>query len=137
MEIIAPQYYHRGRNIQTAWSPQVTILEVLLSVKVSHWVFHGVRAETLEPLWDWPDMESLLWVFDDGTGFKLWQDFQHRPRIVNGEAAFGVESVVGHYQSETGNVYLGVKWWGYDCPTWELEDDMPLHIHFDALSDII
>lgn len=137
MEIITPQYHHQGRAVQAAWSPQVIIIEVILSVSVSQWIFHGVRAETCDQHWDWLDVESLLWVFDDGTGLKLWQDFPHRPRMVNGEAAFGVESIVGHYQSASGNAYVGVKWWGYDCPTWELEDEMPLHIHFDALSDII
>lgn len=87
-------------------------------------VFHGVRTETTDERWDWPDVESLLWVFDDGIGLRLWQDFQYQPRVADGGAAFAVETILGDYESLSGNVYLGVKWRGYDCLTWELEEDM-------------
>ena len=34
------------------------------------------------------------------------------------------KSLIGYYRSVSGNVFVGVKWRGYECPTWELEDDL-------------
>lgn len=133
MEILTTEFFHRGRRVETTWSLHVTVVEVLISVQVSRCVFHGVRTETTDPQWDWPDVESLLWVFDDGTGLRLWQDFQQQPRVADGRAAFPVETILGNYQSPSGNVYLSVKWRGYDCPTWELEEDMEHHLQLETL----
>lgn len=133
MEILPAQSMYRGRRVETAWSLHVSVLEVLFSVQVCGWVFHGVRTETSDEQWDWPDIDSLLWVFDDGTGLRLWQDFQHQPRVADDGASFEVEAILGDYRSPSGNVYLGVKWRGYDCPTWELEEDMEHHLQLQTL----
>ncbi len=127
MELISAQYSHRGRLVKTPWSPQVRILEVLFSVRVSCRVFHGVRAETEDMNWDWPDVENLLWVFDGGNGLQLSQVFQHHPHVVDRMINGKIEAIVGDYQSSSGNVYFGVKWEGYDCPTWELEEEILIH----------
>ena len=50
-------------------------------------IFHGVRAETVDKLWDWVDVESLLWVLDTGTELTLWRDFEAHPRISNMNSA--------------------------------------------------
>lgn len=125
MEVIMTEYAHRGRYVRTAWSSQVNIVEVLLSVRVSHWVFHGVRAETTDTLLDWPTVESLLWVFEDGGDFKVYQDIQYfPPQVDDGDLDRQIEAILGHYQL-AGDTYIAVKWQGHYCPTWELEEDIP------------
>ena len=126
MEVLAPQRRHRGRHVRTTWSPEVVILEVLLTIRVSSHIFHGVRAETVDQLWDWVDVESLLWVLDTGTELTLWRDFEARPRISNMDSTHRIEAILGMHESAGSNVYLGVKWRDYGCPTWELEDEIPL-----------
>lgn len=139
MEILGPDRRRQGCSIQAGPSSTATVLEVLLSVRVTHRVFHGVRTERPDPALHraGAEAEGLLWVFDDGEGLELRQDSPRGPRIVAGEVVFGVESIAGHYHSADDNVYIGVKWWGYDCPTWELEAEVPQHFHFDSLSDIV
>ena len=72
------------------------------------------------------DVESLLWVLDTGTELTLWRDFEARPRISNMDSTHRIEAIFGMHQSAGSNVYLGVKWRDYGCPTWELEDEIPL-----------
>ncbi|KAJ3497419.1 hypothetical protein NLG97_g1924 [Lecanicillium saksenae] len=122
--ISSPPY--GGRFIKTPWSDQVVVLDVLYSVKASQSVFHGVRAMNTDLRWDWPDVVHFLWVLeqDNDDDLKLAPEWQQPPRIINGELPCDIEFVIGDYQSAAGNTYLAVKWRGYDCPTWELEEDV-------------
>ncbi|PTB40389.1 hypothetical protein M441DRAFT_70200 [Trichoderma asperellum CBS 433.97] len=126
MEIVTPVDSYRGRQVDPLWSPSVTVIEVLLSVKISQKTYHGIRAKYVdELLWDLPGGESLLWVFDDGYVLRLCQEmYQQGPRIMNDSLQFDIEAIIGSYQNDTGNVFLGIKWRGCDHPTWELEDDL-------------
>jgi hypothetical protein len=123
METIMAQYHYRGSVIETPWSSHVVVVEVLFTVKTSRWIFHGVRAVNAERQnWDWPDPENLLWLVENGHGLGLWEECRQRPHISDGQGTDEIESIIGHYQSATGNIYAGVKWQGYECPTWELDD---------------
>jgi hypothetical protein len=122
----SPHDFHRGRHIETAWSSTVAVVEVLLSLRVSHWTFLGVRAETTDMHWDWTGEESLLWVFDDDGCLKVCQGLQSQPHILatEAEADYGIESIIGRYLSASGHMYLAVKWRGFQCPTWEEEETL-------------
>jgi hypothetical protein len=126
MEILTPVNLRKGRIIKTQWSPSVAVIEVVLSIKVLQHIYYGVRAKYIDKyLWDLPNEESLLWVFDDGHDLRLCQEMhQQGPRIVDDRLQFDIEAVIGSYQNETGNVFLGIKWQDYDYPTWELEDNI-------------
>lgn len=123
---MTPVNLYKGCPVHTLWSPSVTVIEVLLSVKVSQQIYHGVRARYVdEHAWDLPCEESLLWVFDDGHGLRLCQEmYQQGPRIVDDRLQIDIQAVIGTYQTMTGNVFLGIKWQNCDYPTWELEDDV-------------
>jgi hypothetical protein len=115
--------------IHTAWCSNVVVAEVLLSINVSKRSFYGVRALIInEEFLEWLTVENLLWVFEDGGKLKVGQDYQSRPRINEAEANFGVEGIIGQYFSSAGNAFVGVKWEGYQCPTWELEDEVSPYI---------
>ncbi|KAJ2973937.1 hypothetical protein NQ176_g6321 [Zarea fungicola] len=114
------------RSIQTPWSDQVVVMDVLYSLKGSRTVFHGVRAVNTNLQWDWPDIVSLLWVVeqDDDGGLKLAPEWEQPPRISVNKLSCDIELVLGDYQSAAGNTYLAVKWRDHDCPTWEREEDV-------------
>lgn len=122
--IASPPY--SGRFIKTPWSDHVVVLDVLYSVKVAESVFHGVRAVNTDLQWDWPDIIHFLWVLepDNDDDLKLAPEWDQPPRMMDHELPCGIELVIGDYQSTAGNTYLAVKWRDYDCPTWELEDDV-------------
>lgn len=120
MRIITDQAYH-GSFVRAAWSSKVAILEVLYSLKTSNQIFLGVRGETLDPQ---SDHHGLLWVSKDSQGFQVWQECRQRPFIMEGESEYEIEEILGHYETQTGAVYYAVKWFDYECPTWELEDDL-------------
>jgi hypothetical protein len=120
MRLNANQAY-QGSFVQTAWSSKVAILEVLYSFRTSHQTIFGVRAETLDQK---SDHHGLLWVRKDSRGFQLWQECRQRPYIIDGESDYEIEEILGHYETESGTVYYAVKWIDYECPTWELEDDL-------------
>jgi hypothetical protein len=111
----------RSSFVRTAWSSNVTILQVLYTYRTSTHTFLGVRTETLQQK---SDHHSLLWVVKDGQGFRVWQECRQRPFIINGESEFEIQGIIGHYETQTGAVYYAVKWIHYECPTWELEDDL-------------
>ncbi|KAJ2979271.1 hypothetical protein NQ176_g3357 [Zarea fungicola] len=115
-----------GRSIQTPWSDQVVVMDVLYSLKGSRTVFHGVRAVNTNLQWDWPDIVSLLWVVeqDDDTTLRLAPEWEQPPRISVDKLSCDIELVLGDYQSAAGNTYLAVKWRDHDCPTWEREEDV-------------
>ena len=73
-------------------------LEVPFSTEVSDLIFHVAGTEATDERWNWPDIESLLWVLDNGTGLRLWQDFQHQPRVADGGTTFAVQAILGDYQ---------------------------------------
>ncbi|KAI9146679.1 hypothetical protein HJFPF1_13584 [Paramyrothecium foliicola] len=125
METIMAQYHYRGSVIETPWSSHIVVVDVLFTIKTSKWTFHGVRAaNTKRRAWDWPELEHLLWVFDDGRGLRLWEDCHQRPYTSDGQSTHEIESIIGYYQSATGNIYTGVKWRDYDCPTWEFDEEI-------------
>jgi hypothetical protein len=120
MRLNSSQAY-RGSIIRTAWSSKVAILEVLFSFGTSYRTFLGVRAETLDRK---SDHDELLWVCKDSQGFQLWQECRQRPYIIDGESDYEIEQILGHYESQSGDIHYAVKWIDYECPTWELEDDL-------------
>ncbi|KAK4206037.1 hypothetical protein QBC37DRAFT_301603, partial [Rhypophila decipiens] len=63
-------------------------------------------------------------VFDNTYSLRVWQECRQRPFITEGKYGYEVEQISGHYETPTGSVYYGVKWTVYECPTWELEDDL-------------
>jgi hypothetical protein len=104
------QYHYRGSVIETPWSSRIIVVEVLFTVRTSKWTFHGIRAVNAERCaWDWPELENLLWVFDDGHGLRLWEECRQRPHTSDGQSTHEIESIIGYYQSATGNIYTGVK----------------------------
>lgn len=107
--------------VRTAWSSKVAILEVLYTYRTLYQTFLGVRTETLDPT---SDQNGLLWVCKDTQGYQVWQECHQRPYIIEGESDYDVKEILGHYESPNGSVYYAVKWIGYECPTWELEDDL-------------
>lgn len=124
IRVIAPEHAYRGRQVYTPWSSAVTVMEVLYSVQVDRWIFHGVKVVNKDQLlWDLPEVDNLLWVFDDGRQLKTWQGISQRPRF-DDESEYEIEASIGYHRSVSGNVFVGVKWRGYECPTWELENDL-------------
>ncbi|KAH7112388.1 hypothetical protein EDB81DRAFT_827868 [Dactylonectria macrodidyma] len=122
---IYPQIPDRGTQIETPWSAQVTVREVLVTTHVNGWIFYGVLAETQDgESWDWLLNECLLWVFNDGTGFRMWQDPSQPSGFSSQEPECKFEKIVGHYASSTGECFLAVKWKDRLSPTWEPEQDM-------------
>ena len=101
-------------------------MDVLYSFKVSRSVFHGVRAINTDLQWDWPDLVNLLWIVeqDNNDDLKLAPEWEQPSRSVDNEFPREIELVIGEHQTAAGNTYLAVKWQGYDCPTWELEEDV-------------
>lgn len=135
MELHTPDHSYRGQLVHTPWSIKVAIVEVLISVKIATRTFHGVRAvNTDRESWDWLDVENLLWVYDTGCGLHLWQQIKQRPFVFDESRKYKIEGIVGEYQSAAGNAYVGVKWRGYECPTWELEDDLSTREDLDYLA---
>ncbi|KAM3518601.1 hypothetical protein MY4038_010057 [Beauveria bassiana] len=76
--------------------------------------------------WDWPEIVSLPWIVEqeNGDDLKLAPEWERPSRGIDNRLPRDVELVIGDHQSAAGNTYLAVKWWGYDCPTWELEEDV-------------
>ncbi|KAF4470604.1 hypothetical protein FALBO_2493 [Fusarium albosuccineum] len=126
--MIAPmdsQIPEKGTLIEAPWSAQVTIREVLLTIDVGGLTFYGVIAETQdgEP-WDWMRSECLLWVFNDRTGFRRWQDTCQPLGFSSQETESKFDRIVGHYETSDGECFLAVQWKDRPCPTWEPERDM-------------
>ncbi|KAK4206201.1 hypothetical protein QBC37DRAFT_301271 [Rhypophila decipiens] len=120
---LQPDWARRGSLVQTAWSSNVVILQVLYTVTTLDRKFHGVIVENPVQARGASATDDLLWVFDDSCGLRVWQECRQRPFITEGE--YGeIEQVFGHYENPTGSVYYAVKWTDYECPTWELEDDL-------------
>ncbi|KAK2038267.1 hypothetical protein LY76DRAFT_515722 [Colletotrichum caudatum] len=119
-----------GTSVKGDWSSHIVVRRVVCTMQSGKRMFFGVLAQNQEPqLWNWPDSDMLLWVFDDGQRVKVWQEGAQRPHIVEGQCGYVLDSVVGHYEATNGAVYYGVKWAGYECPTWELESDLWMHGH--------
>ncbi|CAM1503404.1 Fc.00g081800.m01.CDS01 [Cosmosporella sp. VM-42] len=128
MESETPQHWLRNCTVHTAWSAQVIVEEVLLALKTDDRTFYGVRTTNRDHrpwIWPRPHLDGLLWVVEDGLRLWVWQECRQAPWIGCGEGADGVEQIVGqHRQPDTGLTYVGVKWKGYECPTWELESEV-------------
>ena len=117
-----------GDLIKAPWASHVILIEVVCTVTVTPlpYMFFGVMAETqYEP--GWPGFATeLLWVYSDGSGLKLWNDFHQKPLL--GERQYQeIEEICGFCELRNGDVYYAVRWLGYTCPTWELE--RPLFSH--------
>lgn len=121
---LQPDWAHRGSFVQTAWSSSVVILQVLYTIKTPDRIFHGAIVENLDQASGTSATDNLLWVVDDSYGLRMWQECRQRPFITQGEYGYEIEEVFGHYETQTGSVYYAVKWVDYECPTWELEDDL-------------
>ena len=116
---------YRGSFVRTAWSSNVVILQVLYSLRTPNQIFHGVKVDTLDQeVGASTDGNGLLWVAEDSQGLRVWQECRQRPFILDGEIEYEIEEIVGHYEAQTGSVYYAVKWSDYECPTWELEDNL-------------
>lgn len=133
MQVLYPESHHHGSYVRTAWSTQVVVTEIIRSVNISGRTFYGVKVETRDSLGlDWPDPKGLLWVFDDGHGFRIWEEFQHRPLSTQVEPSPIIENIIGYHEMD-GIMYFGIKWMEYGSPTWELESD--LDPYADLLTD--
>ncbi|KAK3933477.1 hypothetical protein QBC46DRAFT_368726 [Diplogelasinospora grovesii] len=125
MQRLNPKVAYLGCPVRTGWSSHVVVVQVLYTLWKPELIFHGVRVENLDgDFRNWPYTEGLLWVLEDGQELRIWQECRQRPRIIDGEADCEIEEIVGHYQAQSGPVYYAIKWVGYECPTWELEDDL-------------
>ena len=114
-----------GSFIKTDWSSQLVIIEVLYTVENLVRTFHGVRFKNLEKKTeDWPQDEGLLWVYNEGHIVRIWQECRQRPRFIEGEPDCEIREIVGHYYTQTGLVYYAILWMEYECPTWELEENL-------------
>ncbi|KAH7115701.1 hypothetical protein EDB81DRAFT_655755 [Dactylonectria macrodidyma] len=125
MIISRPRYWFRGAPVQTTWSQNVLVIEVILTFKTSNRTFHGIRAVNDDwGLWDWPRVENLLWVVDDGHRLRQWQESRQPPHVMESDSECIVEEVIGYYKADSGHEYVAIKWQDYECPTWELESDL-------------
>ncbi|EEU38576.1 uncharacterized protein NECHADRAFT_55184 [Fusarium vanettenii 77-13-4] len=138
---VCPRSLQKGEPIQTPWSTHVVVKEILVTTQVGNLTFYGVRAETQDSYpWDWLSTESLLWVFDDGTGPRMWQHPAQPVPYSFQEPENNLERIVGHYESRSGECYVAVKWKNCLSPTWELEENMgcladALTCYFNNISD--
>lgn len=130
MRVLTPQRQHRGAIIETQWSADVQVTDVLYSVEIDDHVFHGVKSVNLDINWDWHHIENLLWITEEEGVLSPWRG--PIPSHVAYGSKYNTEYVVGDYVSTVGNVYWAIKWSGFDCPTWVLEDDL-VGEAFDAL----
>lgn len=121
MEVLPAHRHHCGTILETPWSQAVRVSEVLYSVKINTHIFHGIKAINLDMAWDWSTIENLLWVLEDEGGLELWRGSVPQSAI---NRNYSPEYVIGDYQSITGNVFWGIKWLGFECPVWVLEDDL-------------
>ena len=116
----------KGVLIQTPWSSNVVLQEIIYEVHTYINTFYGVRAETRDSN-GWPlKSDHLLWVYDKEQELHLWQEAIQQPRSVDVDLDDAVK-VIGHYESDTGEVFYALKWSNYSCPTWELEEDLSRH----------
>lgn len=116
---------YRGDSIKARWSSHIIITGILLTLRTARWTFYGVITENRDPYpWDWPDLDGLLWVFHNGEHVKAWEEAHQRPRVSDGELEGILEDILGFWETAKGSVYCAVKWVGYECPTWELEQDL-------------
>ncbi|KAF4990238.1 hypothetical protein FDECE_14458 [Fusarium decemcellulare] len=126
--MIAPtksQILEKGAVIEAPWSAHVAVKEVLLTIDVNDWTFYGVIAETQDgDHWDWLRSECLIWVFNDGVGFRTWQGPSQPSGFSSQEPENKFEQIVGHYEASDGECFLAVQWKDRPCPTWEPERDM-------------
>ncbi|KAF4463159.1 hypothetical protein FALBO_10022 [Fusarium albosuccineum] len=121
---VHPRFLEIGTSIEAPWSAHVVITEVLVTFDVDGWSFYGVKAETRGgETWDWPRKEYLLWIFNNGTGFRMWQNPSQPSGFSSQEPESEFERIVGHYDSSDGDCFLAVKWKDRPCPTWEPEPD--------------
>lgn len=119
------QCVKEGAHIRTPWSAHVVIKDILVTTQVGPWVFYGVCAETLDATSsDWTSPDCLLWVFDDASGPRMWQDTAQPSPFNSEDPEKNFDQIVGHYESNDGECYLAVKWKSCLAPTWERETDM-------------
>ncbi|KAF1732520.1 hypothetical protein CRV24_006408 [Beauveria bassiana] len=114
------------RPISCPWSSNLYLLEALLTVEISSYVFRGVLAEMVDEN-DWPSPPpALLWVLDTGFSLELWYDIRQRPRV--GDPAHKmIRNVIGHHEDAYGDVHYAVLWEGYLCPGWISDEDLYSH----------
>lgn len=112
--------------LQTPWSPNVAVQDILCSVQTEHGQFLGVKIDL--PMGDsWPgNADALHWLYRDKNGLRLWQEIQQRPRAADVSPP-EIERVLAHYETQDNRVYYAIKWCHYACPTWELEEDLASH----------
>jgi hypothetical protein len=110
----------KGFPVQTPWSTSITVFRALTKFKTATEEFYGVLVEDTDNQNDC----KLLWILERPNGFSTWQESRHRPLIREGESEDEIDNVFGHYEDLEGQVYYAVKWKDYECPTWELEEDL-------------
>lgn len=110
-----------GAKIATPWSSNVILLEILLIHHNVVGTFYGIRSETRDRQ-GWPLVsKNPLWVYDDNKTLRIWQEIRQCPRTQDLDK---IETIIGHFESDAGDIYYAVKWSEYACPTWELEEDL-------------
>ncbi|KAK8013724.1 hypothetical protein PG991_009317 [Apiospora marii] len=120
----------KGSGIRSHWSLDLIVARVLYTLQTPNAVFHGVLAHNQDRwLVDGPD-ESLLWVCERDGSVAVWQEDQQRPTISEGRSDHDMGAVIGHYDSRSGALYYSIKWVGYECPTWESEQDLDQYAAF-------
>ncbi|KAF5709875.1 hypothetical protein FGLOB1_5757 [Fusarium globosum] len=88
-------------------------------------VFYGVCVETLDAISpDWTSSDCLIWVFNDGSGPRMWQETAQPSPFSSEDPERDFDQIVGHYESKDGECYVAVKWKSTLVPTWERETNM-------------
>jgi len=114
-----------GDIVKAGWSSDIFITTVFVTSNTGRWTFYGVATENREvSKWDWQDRDGMLWVFHDGKCVKVWQETRQRPSICGGTMECDIEDVFGYCEAGNGSIYYAVKWFNYECPTWELEHNI-------------
>lgn len=122
---MAPQCWLRGTPVQTSWSSDVIVKQVLVTLRSVKRTFYGIIASNLDSgPWDWLPCDQPLWVVDDGSGLRVWQECRQRSCHGDEGEELRAREVVGHYEAGSGNVFLAVLWEDYEGPTWELESQL-------------
>ena len=120
----------KGLGIRTHWSLNLVVVQVLYTLQTPNAVFHGVLAENKERLLEDGPNVDLLWVCERDGSVAVWLESQQRPAIKEGKSDHNMDAVIGHYDTRSGFLYYSVKWIGYECPTWESEQDLDAYAAF-------
>lgn len=119
-----PNTYYRGAQVSTLWSSKAIVKDIYFNVCIRGRTFYGVRLEVSNDLQlDWPNLTSLVWVLDDGSCLRMWQNFSQPPLFTSNTPLPVIERIVG-YVELNGVIFYAVVWRNYDTPTWQSETEL-------------